>query len=101
MDTTLQGFAGADYDLQARALYLCDCMYIQMDVGIHEWLLKARQMECLLHRLQDCIVGATYKKSGKRNKDGQEFYDYELSSSVSLLAPFAAIIHGPFTSAAE
>lgn len=32
--------------------------------------------------LQDCIVGATYKKSGKREKDGQEFYDYELSSNV-------------------
>lgn len=50
---------------------------------------------------QDCLVGATYKKSGKRDKDGQEFYDYELSSSVrhkheTIRMPiFAAIYSRP------
>ena len=71
VDTTLQGFAGADYDLQAPSSLLkpaFDALLLLQDN---------------MNNLQDCLTGATFKRSGKRDKDGQEFYDYEISSSVS------------------
>ena len=72
VDTTLQGFAGADYDLQAPPLLLKPA-----------FLALLLLQDIMTDYLQDCLTGATFKRSGKRDKDGQEFYDYEISSSVS------------------
>ena len=33
--------------------------------------------------MQDALVSSSFQKSGKRVKDEQEFYDYEVFSPVS------------------
>lgn len=110
VEATLQGFAGADYDLQVstaqrmlsangsklassvssaslkdrtaqqqHATTACDSSYL------HNWV-RSRQ-ECGQHTaygaLQDALVGATDKKNGQHEKDGELFYDYEVTGAVS------------------
>ena len=78
VEATLQGFAGADYDLQVHSLFCVYNMFqhilhVDSSLDLHIWC-------CCM---QDALVGATDKQSGQHEKDGEVFYDYEVTGAVS------------------
>ena len=102
VEQTLAGFAGADYQLQAHnpssplpphffTAYCPPGISILVSARSVGLLLTWLPHDCVAPNLkpaQDAIVDASFQKSDKRMKDGQEYYDYEVFSPVSDFPTF-------------
>ena len=80
VETTFQGFAGADYDLQVP-----DDIFTKAVARWHR--LSALQHDLYMDRcghpiLQDALTESTDTKQSQREIDGQTYFDYEIFSPV-------------------
>ena len=95
-DLTLQGFAGADYDLQVPGYYLGHEVWSSCSPRAYALLaMSSSRMAhmadkpacCKAHQrsvlLQNALTTATEKKNYVREVDGQAFYTYEVVGTVS------------------